>query len=155
MMDLFQLLKLEHEQYKKLIERLHYAEDEETRQKLFNELKNELIMHFYTQTNIVYPATRDKINAPELFRKINEVIEEIRLFYFEPGKVGDEKKYEKNEIKALEKTINTYLCLEENLFRISHENIDKASLEKIYQEVKDLKESRSPRVTYFKHDISA
>jgi hypothetical protein len=153
-MNIFQLLHLEHEQIRKNLTRIQFAENQETKLKLFRELKKDLTHHFEIENNLVYPVISEKINTPELFRKIKEIEQEIKMFYFELDQVDEDESRWENEINILAKYISYYTCYEENLFKIAAATINRVTLDKIYKEVISRKEMSAPQVSYFKHNIS-
>ncbi len=74
-MDLYQIIKRDHQKSKRLFERLEQAigEGEKARDRLFAELKHELETHAALEESYFYPALEDHEEAKDL---IEEALEE-------------------------------------------------------------------------------
>ena len=74
-MDVYQLLKQDHQKAKQLFEKLGDTSDgaEKTRERLFAQLKDELELHAQVEEKHFYPALRDNKETKDL---VNEALEE-------------------------------------------------------------------------------
>jgi hemerythrin superfamily protein len=73
MSDIYDLLVNDHNKVKDLLTKIQSTDSEETRQKLFSEVKQELEIHTTFEENIFYPQAREKTGMEEA---IEEALDE-------------------------------------------------------------------------------
>lgn len=73
MSDIYDLLVNDHNKVKDLLTKIQSTDSEETRQKLFSEVKQELEIHTTFEENVFYPQAREKTGMDEA---IEEALDE-------------------------------------------------------------------------------
>src|ERR1700739_4032482 len=85
-MDLYQLLKQDHQKAKRLFEQLSETSDRavKSRERLFAQLKQELVLHTEGEEQHFYPALRDQEETKDMIEEgleehneVNELLQEL------------------------------------------------------------------------------
>ena len=134
-MDIYALLKQDHEQVKQLFVRLEGTEDAQERDKLFQELRRELLLHKEAEERIFYAALS---NLPEISDRIEEAMEEhvdVEELLEELDGLDSEDEDIAAQLEELREEVEHHVEKEEGeIFEQARRMLDDAQAKKLAQE---------------------
>src|SRR5262249_21752755 len=134
-MDIYSLIKKDHEEVASLFRRLKAAEGfSETSEQLFAQLREELQLHAHAEERVFYPALQEAEGIQELVEEAlddHELIQSL-LDELATSHMGDEVWYEKLEV--LEEHVEDHVEEEEgDLFDVAYQLFSAAQAEELAQ----------------------
>ncbi len=133
-MNLYQLLKQDHQKVKRLFERLGEASDgtAKQRERLFAELKRELELHTAVEEKHFYPALRDREEARELVEESLEEHGEVKRLLEELDQADKEEGGWNDQLQELQEDVEDHVEEEETeLFPIAQKLLGDARSDEI------------------------
>jgi hemerythrin superfamily protein len=133
-MNLYQLLKQDHQKVKRLFERLGEASDgtAKQRERLFAELKRELELHTAVEEKHFYPALRDRDEARELVEESLEEHGEVKRLLEELDQADKEEGGWNDQLQELQEDVEDHVEEEETeLFPIAQKLLGDARSDEI------------------------
>jgi iron-sulfur cluster repair protein YtfE (RIC family) len=115
-MDIFNLLKQDHENVATIFKKIETLETEasaQTREQLFAELKTELDLHAEIEESIVYPAFRDKPGLEEIIEESLEEHQEIQDLLSDLEGLGADDSDWKANLDGLQERVEHHVQEEE------------------------------------------
>ena len=138
-MDLYQLLKQDHQKIRRLFERLDEASSDGTvkqRERLFAELKRELTLHTEVEEKHFYPALRDRDGAKELVADSLEEHGEVKKLLGELDQADKEEDNWTDQLQELHEDVDDHVEEEETeLFPIAQKLLDEAKTKEIAEAI--------------------
>ena len=137
-MDLYQLLKQDHQKVKRLFERLDEASDgtAKQRERLFAELKRELELHTEVEEKRFYPALRDRDEAKELVEESLEEHGEVKKLLGELDQADKEEGAWTDQLQELREDVEDHVEEEETeLFPIAQKLLEEAKTKEIAEAI--------------------
>lgn len=138
-MDLYQLLKQDHQKIRRLFERLDEASSDGTvkqRERLFAELKRELTLHTEVEERHFYPALRDRDEAMELVADSLEEHDEVKKLLGELDRAGKDEDNWTDQLQELHEDVEDHVEEEETeLFPIAQKLLDEAKTKEIAEAI--------------------
>lgn len=136
-MDLYQLIKQDHQKVKRLFERLAEAETGSPSQtRIFAELKRELELHSAVEEKYFYPALQQHPEAKDLIEEALEEHGDVKatLEELDQGDKEDERWAE--ELSELQQDVEHHVEEEENnIFPLAAELLDAEQAEAIARDI--------------------
>jgi hemerythrin superfamily protein len=136
-MDLFQLIKQDHQKVKRLFERLAEADSGSPSQtRIFAELKRELELHATVEEKYFYPALQQFAEARDLIEEALEEHADIRATLEELDQGDKEDDAWADELSELQQDVVHHVEEEENsILPLAAELLDAAQVEAIALDV--------------------
>jgi iron-sulfur cluster repair protein YtfE (RIC family) len=125
-MDLYQLIKQDHQKIKRLFERLADAESGSPSQtRLFAELKRDLDLHTLVEEKYFYPALQEHDEARELIEEAVEEHGDVKATLQELDQADKEADGWTEELSELQQDVEHHVEEEENaIFPLAAELLD-------------------------------
>jgi hemerythrin-like domain-containing protein len=141
--DFFQLLEKDHNQVKDLLEKLQDTSDSavKTREKLFLQLKKEILPHLKAEEKTLYPALKEEKDSR---RKAMESIEEhhvTELVLHELDQLGKNEEHWAAKFEVFKELVEHHIEEEEEeIFSFAEEVLDEESIDQIMKSFQEEKE---------------
>lgn len=141
-MDIFQILKKDHQKAKELMEKLENTGPRAvtTREKLFMQLKNDLEAHTHGEDVVVYPALRQLDEMEEIIDEAKEEHAEVASLLEEMEDVQEDQEAWASKLTELKKAVLHHVKEEEGEMFKKAKNLlskeDSQALGKEFQEAK-------------------
>lgn len=141
-MDLYRLLKQDHQKAKRLFERIAEAGEgaKKTRERLFQELKQELELHTRVEEEHFYPALEEFDETKDLVAEALSEHDEVKEKLAALAQIDTEDESWPSEIEELQADVEHHVEEEENeIFPKARELLDKARTEAIAGAIQEAK----------------
>jgi hemerythrin superfamily protein len=140
-MDLYQLIKQDHQKVRRLFERLDEADDGTPAQaRLFGELKQALDLHAEVEEKYFYPALRRHAEAKDLIEEALAEHREVREALDELDRADKEDGRWAAELSDLREDVEDHIEEEESeIFAIAAKLLDTAQTEAIARDIEQEK----------------
>ncbi len=141
--DFFQLLEKDHDQVKDLLEKLQDTSDDalKTREKLFLQLKKEILPHMKAEEKAFYPALKEE---KESRRKAMESIEEhhvTELVLNELDQMGKDEENWSAKLEVFKELVEHHIEVEEEeIFSSAEEVLTEDAIDQIMKSFQTEKE---------------
>lgn len=147
-MDLYQLLRQDHQKVKRLFERIDdtFGATTKSRERLFSELKQELELHSELEESHFYPALEQQEELQDLIEDAREEHAEMAelLAALDEGDKDDEEWAD--QLEELRETVETHVEEEEGeIFPKAQELLDQGRADAIAQAIEQEKAAAKAR----------
>lgn len=147
-MDLYQLLRQDHQKVKRLFERIDdtFGATTKSRERLFSELKQELELHSELEESHFYPALEQQEELQDLIEDAREEHAEMAelLAALDEGDKDDEEWA--SQLEELRETVETHVEEEEGeIFPKAQELLDQGRADAIAQAIEQEKAAAKAR----------
>jgi iron-sulfur cluster repair protein YtfE (RIC family) len=143
-MDLYQLLKQDHQKAKRLFEQLSDTSDRavKSRERLFTQLKQELELHTEVEEQHFYPALRDQEETRDLVEEALEEHSEVKEMLEELDSADKEDDGWAEQLAELQENVEHHVQEEETqLFPRAQKVLKKEEADKIAAAIEKEKEA--------------
>jgi iron-sulfur cluster repair protein YtfE (RIC family) len=143
-MDLYQLLKQDHQKAKRLFEQLSDTSDRavKSRERLFTQLKQELELHTEVEEQHFYPALRDQEETRDLVEEALEEHSEVKEMLEELDSADKEDDGWVEQLAELQENVEHHVQEEETqLFPRAQKVLKKEEADKIAAAIEKEKEA--------------
>ena len=136
-MDLYQLIKQDHQKVKRLFERLAEAESGSPSQtRLFTELKRELVLHAAVEEKYFYPTLHQFARAKDLIEEALEEHGDVKATLEELDQWNKEDERWAEELSELQQDVEHHVEEEENsIFPLAAELLEAEQAEAIARNI--------------------
>lgn len=137
-MDLYQLLKQDHQKAKRLFDRIAETSggSKAPRARLFAELKHELDLHTEVEEKHFYPALRNQDEAKDLIEEALDEHDEIRKILIELDRADKEEESWIDRVLELQDDVEAHIEEEETeIFPVAQKLLEKARADEIAQAI--------------------
>jgi iron-sulfur cluster repair protein YtfE (RIC family) len=139
MSDIYGLLSKDHNKVKELLEEIQSA-SEETRQKLFSELKQELEIHTTFEEQVFYPQAREKTGMDEAIEEALDEHDEAKQLLEALADMEPTSEEWMETIDELRDALSHHIKEEEQeLFPAARKKVDSTEADKMGREYMDMK----------------
>ncbi|MDT3779190.1 hemerythrin domain-containing protein [Nitrospira sp. MA-1] len=141
-MDIFQILKKDHQKAKDLFKKLEGTGPRATksREKLFSQLKNDLEAHSHGEEVAFYPALRENAEMVDLINEATEEHAEVANLLEELEELGPESEEWDSKLSQLKKNVLHHVKEEEGeIFKKAKEILEKEEIQTIGKEFQEAK----------------
>ena len=140
MSDIYDLLVKDHNKVKDLLTKIQSTESEETRQKLFSEVKQELEIHTTFEENVFYPQAREKTGMEEAIEEALDEHDEAKQLLEALADMEPTSQEWMETIDELSDALSHHIKEEEQeLFPAARNKVDPAEADKMGREYMDMK----------------
>ncbi len=147
-MDIFQILKKDHQTVKDLFTKLEGtgARAAKGREKLFTQLKNDLEAHSHGEEAVFYPALRENAEMVDIINEATEEHTEVENLLEELEELGPESEEWDSKLAQLKKSVLHHVKEEEGeIFKKAKEILEKEEIQTLGKEFQDAKKQASAR----------
>ena len=141
-MNVFDILKQDHQKVAGLFQQLEPAADDDTRQQLFTQLKQELDLHAHVEETILYPALKEASQTREIILEAYEEHAEVKelLARIEQTPPADDAKWT-DLVAELRHNVEHHVDEEESeLFDAARDVLSGAQIDDITRRVQEAKQ---------------
>lgn len=141
-MDIFQILKKDHQKAKELLEKLENTGPRAatTREKLFMQLKNDLEAHTHGEDVVVYPAFRQQSEMEEIIDEAKEEHDEVANLLEELEEAQEDSEAWASKLAELKKAVLHHVKEEEGeMFKKAKNLLSKEDLQDLGKEFQEAK----------------
>jgi iron-sulfur cluster repair protein YtfE (RIC family) len=140
MSDIYDLLVNDHNKVKDLLTKIQSTDSEETRQKLFSEVKQELEIHTTFEENIFYPQAREKTGMEEAIEEALDEHDEAKQLLEALADMEPTSEEWMATIDELSEALSHHIKEEEQeLFPAARNKVDSTEADKMGREYMDMK----------------
>jgi iron-sulfur cluster repair protein YtfE (RIC family) len=142
-MDLYQLLKRDHQKAKRLFERLGETSiTSKARQRLFAELKEELELHTEVEEKYFYPALQHHNETRDLVEEALDEHREAKVALEELDEADKDDESWPDQLAELQEDVEHHIEEEETkLFPLAQKLLESAEMQRITQAIEQDKEA--------------
>lgn len=141
-MDIFQMLKKDHQTAKGLFEKLEATGSRATksREKLFSQLKDDLEAHSHGEEAVFYPALRENAEMVDLLHEATEEHEAVENLLEELEELGPESDEWSSKLAELKKNVLHHVKEEEGeIFKKAKAILAKEEIQRLGKEFQEAK----------------
>ena len=141
-MDAMKLLKDDHDEAKKMLERLDETTERavKTRQELFTKLKSELVVHEAIEEEIFYPALKEHAEAKDIVLEAYEEHNVVDMVMSEIEQTPLEDETWKAKFTVMKENLEHHIEEEEGeMFKQARDVFDKDTLEQLGERMQERK----------------
>lgn len=141
-MDIFQILKKDHQTAKDLFKKLETTGSRATksREKLFAQLKNALEAHSHGEEAVFYPALRENAEMVDIINEATEEHAEVANLLEELEELGPESGEWSSKLSELKKSVLHHVKEEEGkIFKKAKDLLEKEELQTLGKEFQEAK----------------
>ncbi|HNP31257.1 MAG TPA: hemerythrin domain-containing protein [Nitrospirales bacterium] len=141
-MDIFQILKKDHQAAKDLFKKLETTGSRATksREKLFSQLKDDLEAHSHGEEAVFYPALRENAEMVDLIDEATEEHANVENLLEELEELGPESEEWHSKLTELKKSVLHHVKEEEGeIFKKAKEILEKEEIQRLGKEFQEAK----------------